>query len=243
MVQAVMEAGAPASTEHTDTEFSPKPHYKTDVTLLYDPPYETELDDVLARHLVAYLVPAASLSYKARVWTGYSGCRFDFLIDLGTRRLAIDYTDTPHNLETALVEDNDALALGSGNVDVVLRVRRRDLEERLYDCLHVIAKWEPCLFTPYGQRVFARKASEAARCTLPEPEADVAAIYYSGESGGTSRMTIEDVLSGDVLEWPVAGGEDVSVVIRRMSRERPGYWRQQFQRASLVYGRAPVCRH
>lgn len=243
MVQAVMEAGTPASSERTDTQIFPTPNCITDVTLLYDPPYENELDDALARHLVAYLVPAASLSYKVHVLAAYTSCRFDFLIDLGTRRIAIDYTDTPQNLETALVEDNDALALGTGNVDVVLHVRRRDLEERFFDCLHLIAKWELALFTPYGQRVFARKASDAARCSLPEPEADVAAIYYTGELSGTSPITVEDVLSGDVFEWPEADEVDDSVVIRRMSRDQPGYWRQQYQRAALVYGREPVSRH
>lgn len=253
MVQDVMEAAAPkskardeskrAATEHTDTEDVSRPPYPTELALVYDPPYESELDDALARHLVAYLVPAASLSYGARVWTGYSSCRYDFLIDLGTRRIAIDHTDTPYQLETALVEDNDALALGSGNVDVVLRVRRHDLEERLFDCLHLIAKWEPGLFTPYGLRVFTRRASEAARCTLPEPETDTATITYHGESAGAPRTTIEDVLSGDLFEWPEADDPARSVVIRRMRRERPGTWSRQYQRAALVYGREPLCRH
>jgi hypothetical protein len=232
-----------AETEHAGTEHVSNPPYATELTLLYDPPYESELDDVLARHLVAYLVPAASLTYRARLGTGYSSCRFDFLIDLGTRRIAIDYTDTPHNPEAALVEDNDALALGSGNVDVVVRVRRQDLEERLFDCLHLVGKWEPCLFTPYGRRVFARRASEAARCALPEPEADLATIHYRGEAAGATCTTIEDVLSGDLFEWPEPDDRARTLVIRRMSRERPGIWRHQYQRAALVYGRAPVCRH
>ncbi|MEX0600412.1 MAG: hypothetical protein WD205_07205, partial [Rhodothermales bacterium] len=218
MVQAVMDAVFKPSGERERSEEPRPPRHRTDVTLFYDPPYEDELDDVMARHLVAYLVPAASLTYRAKVWTSASACGFDFLVDLGTRRVAIDYTDTPVDLETALVEDNDALALGTGNVDVILRVRRSDLEDRLYDTLHLLAKWEPNLFTPYGQRMFARRASEEARCAFPEPEADVAAIYYDGASGGVPAVTIEDVLSGELFEWP--GDEDgkESVVMRRMCR-------------------------
>lgn len=240
MAQAVREACSASSARLAHAEFDTQARPRAHVSLFYDPPYENELDDMLARNLVAYLVPAASLSYKAQVWAGSSSCRFDYLIDLGTRRIAIDYTDTPANPETALVEDNDALALGSGNVDVVLRARRRDLEERLYDCLHLIAKWEPALFTPYGHRVFTRRASEAARCVLPEPEAGIAAIYYSGESS-SDPVTIEDVLSGEMFDWPDAS-EDRSVVVRRMSREQPDCWRRQYERASLVYGRCAVRR-
>lgn len=239
MAPSVMEAGASAPSEQNHAEIFATSRRETEITLFYDPPYENDLDDGLARHLVAYLVPAASLSYKARIWAGGSSCRFDFLIDVGTRRLALDYTDTPENLETALVEDNDALALGTGNVDVVLRVRKGDLEEHLYDVLHLTAKWEPALFTPYGQRVFTRRASEAARCVLPEPEAGVTAVYYTAEPAG-DPLTIEDVLSGEFCEWP--DGEDQSVVVRRLSRDQPDYWRRQFERASLVYGRSPVRR-
>lgn len=243
MEQAVQEAAAPASIEHAGPEVFSKPHHRTSVTLFYDPPYESRLDDVMARHLVAYLVPAASLTYKAAVWAAYSSCRFDFLIDLGTRRIAIDYTDTTENLETAVVEDNDALALGTGKVDVVLRVRRGDLDDRLYDTLHLLSKWEPSLFTPYGHRVFCRRASEAARCALPEPEADLATIFYDGESTGAPSPTVEDVLSGDLFEWPSADEEGRPVIIRRLSRERPGSWRLQYERASLVYSRGPIRRH
>lgn len=240
MAEAVMEADTSMSVARIVEEAaSPSRHRASEVTLFYDPPYESDLDDAMARFLVAYLVPAASLSYRAEVWSACGTSRFDFLIDLGTRRIAMDYTDTPVNLETALVEDNDALALGSGNVDVVLRVRRQDLEERLFDCLHVLAKWEPSLFTPYGHRVFARRASESARCVYPEPEAGVATIYYTGESEG-DPMTIEDVLSGEMFEWPE--GERDSVVMRRMSADQPDYWRRQYERASLVYGRGPVRR-
>lgn len=242
MVQAIMDAVFKPSGRKERSEETSASRHRTDITLFYDPPYEDELDDVIARHLVAYLVPAASLTYRATVRTSSSASRFDFLVDLGTRRVAIDYTDTPADLETALVEDNDALALGTGNVDVILRVRRTDLENRLYDVLHLLAKWEPHLFTPYGQRTFSRGASEEARCAYPEPEADVAAIYYAGVSEGESSVTIEDVLSGELFAWPGDEDRTESVVMRRMCRENTGYWRQQFERARLVYERAPVPR-
>lgn len=212
------------------------------ISLLYDPPYESELDDALARNLVAYLVPAAGLEYKAEIQTVHSVSRFDFLIDLGTRRIAIDYTDTPDNLETALVEDNDALVLGSDLVDGVFRIRRSDLERNLYDCLHLICKWEPNLFTPYGHRVFASHASDEARGVYPEPEASLAWVYYRQRSPKWLSLVIDDTVGAEVFEWPESGDEDDHIVVRKMSREHPEYWRRQYERASLVYGRAPIRR-
>lgn len=202
--------------------------------LFYDPPYESELDDWIARHLVAYLAPAATLEYKASVWTPWMRCRFDFLIDLGTRRVAIDYTDTPEHVHTALVEDNDALALGSGNVDAIFRVRRRDLENRLFDVLHLIAKWDAALFTPYGRRIFAGRASEAVRGAHPSANHDLAVISYA------APVILEEALD-EPFEWPADETVD-DLVVRRLGRENPGYWQRQYERASLVYGMKWVMR-
>lgn len=240
MEQAVMRADTPPSKEHAS--FFVAQRQAGFATLFYDPPYANELDDALARHLVAYLVPAASLDYKAQVWTTHSSCRFDFLIDLGTRRVAIDYADTPENLETALVEDNDALALGTGAVDAILRVRRHDLEEHFFDCLHVIAKWEPNLFTPYGQRKFAERASTDAHNTLPEPESELVTVYYERAETAEPAFVVNDSASEDVIEWPEGDVACDFVAIRRLSREQPEVWKRQFERAALVYGRDPIRR-
>ena len=202
--------------------------------LFYDPPYENELDDRLAQHLVAYLAPAASLEYRATVWTPWMQCRFDFLIDLGTRRVAIDYTDTPEHMLTALVEDNDALALGSGNVDVVFRIRRQDLEARLFDVLHLIGKWDPALFTPYGRRIFAARAHPAAVGAHPKPGDDLLAIPYAVPAGGEEDLD-------EPFEWPAEDDLD-DLVIRRLGRDNPAYWQRQYDRASLVYGMKWVMR-
>lgn len=203
-------------------------------TLFYDPPYETELDDRLAQHLVAYLAPAASLQYRATVWTPWMQCRFDFLIDFGTRRVAIDYSDTPEHVLTALVEDNDALALGSGNVDVIFRIRRQDLEMRLFDVLHLIARWESALFTPYGRRIFAGRADDQVRAADPRPEDDLIIVPYAVPA------VPEDGFD-EPFDWP-AEQEPEDLVVRRLSRENSGYWERQYERASLIYGMKWVMR-
>lgn len=241
MEQVVMEADAPPAGEHSD--IFTKSTGSGFVTLCYDPPYANDLDDQMARHLVAYLVPAASLDYRARVWAAHSMCRFDFLIDLGTRRVAIDYRDTPVNLETALVEDNDALALGTGIVDTILRVRRQDLNDYLYDCLHVIAKWEPNLFTPYGQRMFASRAGAEARSTFPAPESELVTIRYRSEQMDEPTLVVRDASSNDEVEWPDGERDERDVAIRRMSRDAPDAWKHHYDRAALVYGRHPIRRN
>ena len=197
-------------------------------SLFYDPPYDNALDDALAQHLVAYLTPAATLDYKASVWTPWMQCRFDFLIDVGTRRIAIDYTDTPEHMLTALVEDNDALAMGYGGVDAIFRVRAEDLEIRLFDVLHLIARWDPSLFTPYGRRIFAQRAGAAARAAEPDVTDDLVVVSY--ENGAASGEAIEEP-----FDWPEEESAD-ALIVRRLGRENPGYWKRQYERASLVYG-------
>lgn len=205
-----------------------------EAALFYDPPYENELDDRLAQHLVAYLAPAATLEYKANVWTPWMQCRFDFLIDVGTRRIAIDYTGTPEDIPSALVEDNDALALGSRNVDVIFRIRRKDLEERLFDVLHVVAKWDPALFTPYGRRIFASRADMAALKVDPMATDDLAAVHYD-------VPVVEEDAFDEPFEWPAEDRAD-ELIIRRLGRENRTYWERQYERASLVYGMKWVMR-
>jgi hypothetical protein len=228
MMQAAMYTEAKETIDHVG--FFAVERRNREVALFYDPPYENEVDDRLARHLVAYLTPAASLEYKANVWAAYSACSFDFMIDLGTRRIAIDYSATPDDLAGALVEDNDALALGAGIIDIVFRIRGRDLEERMYDCLHLIAQWEPNLFTPYGRRIFASRASVEARRISVGGADDVLSVAYP------EPAPEEVVAFGDVIEWPLFLAEHQQTVMRRLSRERPDYWRRQYERASLVYG-------
>lgn len=161
-------------------------------------------------------------------------CRFDFVIDLGTRRVAIDYSDTPEHVLTALVEDNDALALGSGNVDVIFRIRRRDLEARLFDVLHLIARWDSALFTPYGRRVFAERAGAPVLSAHPQKEDDLVVVPYA------ATALREDGFD-EPFEWPAEEYAD-DLIIRRLSRENAAYWERQYERASLVYGMKWVMR-
>lgn len=222
-------------------------------TLFYDPPYETPLDDRMARYLVAYLSPAASLSYQSRVWTPWMECRFDFLIDFGTRRVAIDYRDTPENLRTA-VEDHDALALGSGNVDVIYRVRRTDLSENPFDVLNLIARWDAHLFTPHACRLFAANATNEALGVRVGDGDDLAAVAYRASTPDRYRMPSNSesgvpvvqasdahLSEDDEFEWPSAnrGGE---LIVRRLDRGYPEHWHRQYERASLVYGMQWVMR-
>lgn len=223
-IRSAMTAGA-------DRDIFGAGGFRRETALFYDPPYENDLDDRLARTLVAYLTPTATLQYRASVWASHTTCRVDFLIDTGCRRVALDHSQTPQNLSAGLVEDNDALMLGSGRIDAVYRVRGTDLAERLFDVLHLIAQWEPALFTPYGRRIFASAASAEAKRAQPGPEHDVARIAYP-----PSRPS--EPIFDDLFSWPEPLDGHVELVIRRLSREIPDRWREQYRRARAVYGLA-----
>ena len=100
----------------------------------------------------------------------------------------------------------------------------------MYDCLHLIAQWEPHLFTPYGRRIFASRASVEARRISASAADDVLSVSYP------EPAPEEVVAFGDVIEWPSFLAEHRQIVLRRLSRELPEYWERQYERASLVYG-------
>jgi len=148
--------------------------------------------------------------------------------------VVIDYTDTPEDVRRTLVEDNDALALGSGNVDEIFRIRRQDLQNRPYYVLHVLSEWEPALFTPYARRIFAGRSGVGTPGSELNMTDEIAIARFR-------PFSIEDDISDDRFDWPETERDD-ELVIRRLDRDNPSYWERQYERASLVYGMRWVMR-
>lgn len=208
-----------------------------ELPLFYDPPYDDEAHDALARHLVGHLAPATcALQHRAVVLTPDDCFRVDFLIECdeeayGARRIGIlcGETDEDYAPPLGTPKLREALLVGADAVDVLYRFRREDLtRERLSDVLHLVAKWDPALFSRRGRQRLRQEATpEARHATVHPATAEVRLSYAPG---------LVDVEEGKIPERPTGGGE---LVVKRLSRLHPAAWREAYARALDGYGQQP----
>ncbi|HET6567674.1 MAG TPA: hypothetical protein VFG50_06900 [Rhodothermales bacterium] len=206
-------------------------HPLVEPTLFYDPPYERPLEDEFAWHLVKYLSPASALEYQPEVETPGGKFWIDFVVELGSRRIGFecgDLSDLDDPDEAAL---RDALIVGTGGVDALYRLRGKDVLHRLHDCLLVIARWEPELFSTRGHVNLNTLASPEARSSrIPRPSDTEARLAYPS-------APLSDEYEGEAFEWPSDAPEDL--VVRRFAREHAAGWIKPFDCALSFYGITP----
>lgn len=203
------------------------PHPLVEPSLFYDPPYERPLEDEFAWHLVKYLTPISGLRYQVKVETLATNTWVDFLVEHGARRIGFEVGDLAEADAQAL-RYRDALLLGTGAVDVLYRFRGADLMYRIHDALHLAAKWDADLFSPRGRINLRTLASPEARAHQPRPHDAIARVTYDAPAPG---MTPD----GEAFDWP---SDDVptTLVVRRLTRSRPGAWIRDYDRALAHFG-------
>ena len=111
--------------------------------LFYHPPYGTMLEDELAWQFTKYLREEASVLHRARVQTSYAEFEVDFLVELGKQRIGFmcgGIESDNGRMETGF---KDAMLIDGGGIDVIYRFRLDDLIYRIYDCLQLVASWNP----------------------------------------------------------------------------------------------------
>ncbi len=119
---------------------------------LYDPPYDSPLEDLFALNIIKYLDCQTEFEKQVQVDT-ISGTFFiDFVISKGDRRIAIECDGKEfHGRERGLYDEfRSGLILGQGAVDGIYRLRGCDLMYHLSDCLFVLSQWEPSFFGSRG---------------------------------------------------------------------------------------------
>lgn len=195
-------------------------------SLFYDPPYATPLHDALAWHLVKYLAPALGLRSHPRPESSIPLPTADFLVESGRRRVALILTDSTSN-DTEW--HRDALWIGEGHADAVLRFRIADLEHRLPDALYLWTRWMPALFSERGRTNLSTLASPVA-CQPPRSSNRTVTLRYAD-----SRAHLCTLL--DVASLPPD-----TLVVRRLLRQRPDVWRPAFERARSASSHRPAPR-
>jgi len=203
-------------------------HPLMEPTLFYDPPYERPLEDEFAWHLVKYLTPVCSLAYQHRVKTPGGTFWIDFVVEFRSRRFGFEIGDLSEVGDEEQERLRDALIVGTGAVDVLYRFRGADVLHRLHDCLTLIARWEPELFSTRGHVNLNTLATSEAYSSKPKPSDTEYRITYS-------RPSFEDEYEGESFEWPERDAEP-ELVVRRFARGYPAGWIRTYDRALAHFG-------
>lgn len=92
---------------------------------------------------------------QVEVNTQHGQVRLDFLLSRGTDKIAVECDGRDfHN--AARDEMRDAILLGEGHITTIYHFRGCDLWHYTEDCLWVISREDPSLFTPRGRLHLAR---------------------------------------------------------------------------------------
>ncbi|MEZ4702386.1 MAG: hypothetical protein R2834_18785 [Rhodothermales bacterium] len=206
----------------------PLRHPLREPALFYHPPYETEAEDELAYHLVGTLDESAGLLYRPRLATSYASFDVAFVIEKGRQRIGIQVTRQAEPREPVDTAYHDTLLIDAGLVDILYRFDEADIEERLYDGLCVIARWNPSLFSERGLARIEAQASPAARAFQPAP----------GQENSPIALVLpaaEDEWQGESFVWP-SEESGVPFSCRRMSRYHPAGWMREVDEALAHFG-------
>jgi len=167
---------------------------------------ESDLERIFAENLQKYLREDVLLMTQIEVNTICGKFRLDFLIQYNGQRYAFECDGKDFHNEFR-DEWRDAMILGAGEVDFIYRLRGRDLYYHMEDCLYVISKWIPSIFSQRGLINLTRLASEEARHWRNNDVDDLALITYQNDYNTLDPFHIfverrcREIPSGQNIFW------------------------------------------
>ena len=200
--------------------------------LFYQPPFSSMLADDLAWYFARFLADEAGIQEQSRVQTPFAEFTVDFFIELNKHRIGIMLGHLDNDNERAESSFKDAMLIDSGGLDVIYRFRNYDLEERLYDCLQVMSRWNPNLFSYRGRVNLETLSSTETRSFEPSYSDSLFTVPIN------SSMK-EDFFMDEYFVWPSQEAKMSELFFRRMSRQYPAAWLHEYERALVYYGVSP----
>lgn len=150
---------------------------------------ESPIEDLLLDAVRPLLAASARITPQVDVDTACGRFRLDFVIEGAGLRVGVECDGAAFHDESR-DEWRDAMIIGGQCVDEVFRFRGADLHHRIEDCLYVLARSHPYLFSERGAHKIERHASEEARVCVPRnatSPSDFGMIQYE-ETGAFVRF-------------------------------------------------------
>lgn len=195
------------------------------VLIVADPPYDSPLEDEFVHNLEKYVGELDSFDPQVAVSTICGRFILDFVARAGERAVGFECDGKPYH-DRFRDEWRDAMILGAEAVDTIYRLRGADLYYHMEDCLFVISKLDPWLFSDRGLANLDRLASDEARSFEYDHDPNILMIAYEGPSLEPLFITIERRSSlnpeGKRLYWQTAyeyakseGGGDLDALLAK----------------------------
>lgn len=124
--------------------------------------YESPIEDIFAWHITKYLNPEVKFYAQYPVKTICGSFRIDFVAVYDGVRIAFECDGKNfHDPERDLWRD--AMILGDDHVDVIFRLRGRDIYTYPADLIYTISRWHSRIFSLRGQANLLRLALESTQ--------------------------------------------------------------------------------
>ena len=129
---------------------------------IHEPPYDSPIEDIFAYHLVKYIRPDAKLDKQVTVETPKGIFRLDFVVSVNGRQIGIE-CDGEKFHDPWRDEWRDALILGAGFVNDIVRISGKTICGRVHICLLRLSTLYPQMFSDRGKKNIETLATNEAR--------------------------------------------------------------------------------
>ncbi len=176
---------------------------------------ESPIEQALEHHLTKFLAGHVSVERQVPCTTLWGAFRFDFVLSANGLRIALEcdgaeYHDQEHD------EWRDAVTLGSGIVDEVVRFAGHSIHHCPDDCLFVLSCMHPRMFSSRTRNHLDRLAFSGDERVDVRQEL----VLYG--------IPVTDAESDEIV------AEHTVAVRRRRRAERPQYWENLYQVAQRL---------
>ncbi len=182
-------------------------------------------DFELSWQFTKYLDERATVSPRAHVDAPYTDYVIDYLIELGCVKVGFVCDHLASQTERILSGFRDALLVDAGYVHVLYRFSTQDLEERFQDCMLLVAKWNPDLFSTRGRMNLEMLASWPVLNFRPLYNLALMQVPV----GYLAALKDEDQYESSINVVP-------ALVFRRIRHAYPLAWKGDYEQALSYYG-------
>jgi len=117
---------------------------------VYEPPFESPIEDIFAWNIVKYLSDSTELRKQVDFQTICGKFRVDFVAQNGRRKVGLECDGEDYHNE-GRDEWRDAILVGSRFLDAVYHFPGKGIFNGIEGCLAALLVWEPQLFSERGQ--------------------------------------------------------------------------------------------
>lgn len=119
------------------------------MTAVYDPPYDSPIEEILAWNIIKYISDQTLLTKQVEFDTLCGTFRVDFVAH-NDRTIGLECDGQDYHNQ-GRDEWRDAMLLGSNALDAVYHFPGNGIFYHVEGCLAALLKWEPQLFSTRGQ--------------------------------------------------------------------------------------------